>query len=233
MDVAPPLERVPALYLLAMLQKANDMGKFPADFVGEFWSSESKLGQEGYLPFVSIRQKENILLKGLAYFKDSKMVGHTNALEIGVFMGIMGYNPGGYSPLVEVPDIGVVILNVLRRDTKRQIKMIDGEPHVFLNIKMETSIDEVLSEATIDSESKLKKVEEEFKHTSYDAFENLIRRTQKVNSDIFGFGELIRAHERSYWNEHVKSESDWERLYGELPITTTVKVVVRRIGLTE
>ena len=62
MDVAPPLERVPTLYLLSMVEKAVKTGKFPLDYLGVFWTAESNWGQDGYLPYISIRGKDNIYL---------------------------------------------------------------------------------------------------------------------------------------------------------------------------
>ncbi len=68
MDVKPPLQRVPTLYVLSMMEKAVTSGKFPPDYIGSYWSADSKWGQSEYLPYVALRNKDNVLINGLAYF---------------------------------------------------------------------------------------------------------------------------------------------------------------------
>ncbi|MBW7454948.1 Ger(x)C family spore germination protein, partial [Paenibacillus sepulcri] len=232
MDVAPPLERVPALYLLAMIEKSHQMGKFPTDYIGKFWSAESKLGQDGYLPYVSIRQKENILLKGMAYFNEDKMVGYTTPIQIGVYMGIMGLNPGGYSALFDVPGVGVVMVNTLKRSSRVKVKINDGIPHAEIDIQLEATMKEKIGEAgSFDSQAKLHEVERVFEQEVKKNAIQLIKETQLKKSDVFGFGEKIRAHERSFWNRNIKSEKDWENLYAKLTADVHVHVDLRRFGL--
>lgn len=45
MNINPPLQRVPTLYTLTTMEKAVESGKFPADYLGVFWSSQSKWGK--------------------------------------------------------------------------------------------------------------------------------------------------------------------------------------------
>lgn len=83
MTATPQLERVPTLYLLATMDNAVKMGKLPNDFLGIFFSSSSAKGQEGYLPYLSIKKEFTFEIAGLAYFKNDKMVGTTNSQQIG------------------------------------------------------------------------------------------------------------------------------------------------------
>lgn len=94
MNINPPLQRVPTLYILSTMEKAVTSGKFPADYIGVFWSAESKWGESGYLPYVSLHQEDNIMIKGLAYFSGGVMVGSTIPIEIGAYMSMKGINPG-------------------------------------------------------------------------------------------------------------------------------------------
>ncbi|WP_127594519.1 hypothetical protein [Paenibacillus lautus] len=89
-DRFPELERVPSLYLLSTLDNAVKLGKFRIDYVGLFWSNSSKIGQEGFLPYVEVKKEQNINLLGMAYFKDAKMVETTKPFEIAGYMGIKG-----------------------------------------------------------------------------------------------------------------------------------------------
>lgn len=74
--------------------KSSNIRKIPADYIGVFWSAESKWGESGYLPYVSLHQEDNIMIKGLAYFSGGVMVGSTIPIEIGAYMSMKGINPG-------------------------------------------------------------------------------------------------------------------------------------------
>ncbi len=232
MNVAPPLKRVPTLYLLSMIEKAVEMGKFPPQFAGNFWSAESRIGQDEFLPYVSIRQKENILLKGMALFHGGKMIGHSEPIEIGSYMAIKGLNPGGYSVLGDVPGIGAIMLKSNRRIAETKVSIRDGKPHAHIVVHLDTSIEE-----KIDGESE-RYTAEDFnlirkdmeKEITYFLLE-FIRKTQRYRSDPFGFGEMFRAREPAYWNSRIKSKQDWGREYAGMEFELECKVAIRREGL--
>lgn len=234
MNINPPLQRVPTLYILSTMEKAVTTGKFPANYLGIFWSSESKWGESGYLPYISLHQKDNILIKGLAYFSGGVMVGSTTPIEIGAYMSMKGINPGGYSVMFISEDYGPVTLKVNDRFTRTKVNIKDGKPQITFNISIEAALDEKLSNKLhIDSSESLKKLEVSFKKGVLTIFDHLIQTTQEAHSDIFGMGEYIRAYAPSYWKANVRDKHDWERQYSDLTIELNVKTNIRRVGLKE
>ncbi|OAB40366.1 Ger(x)C family spore germination protein [Paenibacillus antarcticus] len=233
MNVAPPLERVPTLYLLSMIEKSIAMGKFPQAFLSTFWSNDSKLGQSAYLPYVSIRQGQNVLIKGLAYFKDNKLAGTTTyPMEIGVFMAAKGINPGGFTTLFPVKDIGYVMVRTTNRKSHISIQIKNGKPHANVYVRLQSELGEKYDEQSkIDSEKSLKTIELEQERWIANVIHDLIKKTQKDKSDIFGFGEYVRAHERSFWNKSIQEKRDWENMYADMSVTIKVKVNIRRVGM--
>lgn len=232
MDVAPPLERVPTLYLLSMVEKSVKTGKFPLDYLGVFWTAESKWGQDGYLPYISIRGKENILIKGMAYFSEGRLVGTTSPIEIGGFMAAKGMDPGGYSVLVKVPEMGFVMVKTQERHTNMKVEIQNGIPKAYLNIKLEGMISEHFGSASeIDSPDKLDLVEKIFAEDGIKIVNKLIRDTQTKHSDILGIGEIVRARQSAYWNQHVHEKRDWEKIYSGIPVEVRLHMKIRRVGL--
>ena len=232
MNVAPPLERVPTLYMLSMISKSVQMGKFPPEYAGNFWTAESKVGCSEFLPYVSIRQKENILLQGMALFSDGKMVGHTDPIEIGNYLAVKGMNPGGYSFLVDIPGGGRVMLKVTKRLSKMDVGIRGGKPYASIHVHLDTRIEELARERSgQNTELDLHGVETVAQQETSKAFQAFIAKTQGLKSDVFGFGEQIRVHEPGYWNEHIHSKKDWENRYGSMGIEVTCEVTVRRQGL--
>lgn len=230
MGVAPPLERVPTL--LAMLEKAADMGKFPKNSLSNYWNSESKLGQNAYLPYVSIRQKENILIKGLAYFNSNKLVGTTTPIEIGAYMAAKGFNPGGYTAMYNVPGIGFVTIRATERQSNIKVDIRNGKPHATINVRIQAELAEKYSpKPGMDDQEELNMAERGFNRFVKEMITSLLEKTQKDKSDIIGFGEIVRANNRDYWHKHIRDKNDWALLYSNMTYTIHVSSDIRRVGM--
>ncbi|SFT07413.1 Ger(x)C family spore germination protein [Paenibacillus sp. BC26] len=233
MKAAPKLERVPTLYLIATLDEGIRMGKFPIDYIGNFWSNSVKLGEEGYLPYVAIRKEQNIQITGLAYFRDNKMVGTTNASQIGAFMGVKGMNPAGYRIFVDLGGPSKnVMMTTTHRDKKISVRIVNGRPVFTLFIALEISVEEKISDAvTIRYSSILRKIEQDEKEKAIAVYKKLLAQTQEDGSDIFGFGEIVRAKKPGFWNSQVRSKKRWQEMYKEASFDLHVKINVRRVGM--
>jgi spore germination protein KC len=233
MKAAPKLDRVPTLYLMSTMDSAVKLGKFPNDFVGNFWSNSSKKGEEGFLPYVELMKSQNVELKGLAYFRGSKMVGATQPLEIGAYMGIKGINPAGYRGIISF-DGGknIVTLYATSRHSKIDVQIKNDLPHITVNIFNELNIEEKFSEKfLINHHDVLKRIEQEDAEKATFLHENLIKQTQEKGADIFGFGEYVRAKQPRFWNEHVQTKEGWQEMYKNVPIEVKLKIKIRRIGM--
>lgn len=234
MNINPPLQRVPTLYILSTMEKAVTSGKFPADYIGVFWSANSKWGESGYLPYVSLHQEDNIMIKGLAYFSGGVMVGSTIPIEIGAYMSMKGINPGGYSDLFYADEFGPVMLKVNDRFTRVKVQFKEGKPHITYNLSLEADLDEHLrNDISIASSRSLEKIEDIFQKRVIGIFNHLIKETQEAHSDVFGMGEYIRANAPSYWKAHVRDKHDWEQQYSNLSIEVKLKTHIDRVGLKQ
>ncbi|CAH0119491.1 Spore germination protein A3 [Paenibacillus sp. CECT 9249] len=233
MKATPQLKRIPTLYLLATLDDAVKLGKFPNDFVGIFWSNSSKHGQEAFLPYVKLMKEQNIEIYGLAYFRNDKMVGVTKPFEIAGYMGIKGIRTSGYRGFVRAdgPEKTVTVYATSRK-SKMNVEIRNGKPHFIVSVMTEIDVEEKLSESfQIGHSDVLKEIEKENKKGLIKTYGDLIRKTQEKGSDIFGFGEYIRAKKPLYWNEHVRTKERWQETYKNATFEIRVTTRVRRIGM--
>ncbi|WP_405108334.1 Ger(x)C family spore germination protein [Paenibacillus sp. FSL K6-1217] len=232
MDVNPPLQRVPTLYILSMMEKSVSSGKFPRDYIGTFWSADSKWGQSAYLPYVGLRNKDNILIAGLAYFSGGRMAGRTAPIEIGGFMAMQGMDPGGYSTLLRTRELGIVMTQINERFTRTRSYIKDGKPYMSYQIFLEGDLDEhYSSEVPVNSPQKLREIEQDFEQQIQNVLTGLVKQTQQDHSDIFGMGERIRSHHPAYWREHIHGKNDWESLYSSVGVDIRLTLHIRRVGL--
>jgi spore germination protein KC len=238
MNAAPELERVPALYMLAMMDHAVEMGKYPNEFIGIFWSKESSLGREPHLPYVKIKKKQNIEISGLSYFRAGRMVGRTEPLEIGVYMGLTGEQTGGYTGFIPIPGTATfVMFRATNRKATTKVRIKNGKPHFSINVFLEGNIEERINEHrtkrmfNIDKNEQLKLIQKELAKSTEKAGVDLIKKTQKKGSDIFGFGEYVRAKESTYWNQNIRTKKEWERMYKDVTFDVNYVVKIRRVGM--
>jgi spore germination protein KC len=52
-----------------------------------------------------------------------------------------------------------------------------------------------------------------------------------MQSDIFGFGEQVRAKKPGFWRKHVKNKEGWEAMYADIKVDVNVECRIRRIGM--
>ncbi len=231
MNATPQLERVPSLYLLATLEHAREMGKLPNIFLGVFFSASSAKGQEGTVPYLELKKESNIELAGMAYFKNDKMVGTTTALQIGHYMAIKQLNPGGYSILQEMPNSHTnVIFKTTHRKSKITTTIKNGKVFATIRCQVEGDLTEKSDEKVLVTKNNLIQLEEKIKKDAEKGFVKFIQQTQEDGSDIFGFGEFVRATQPAYWNKEIKTKEKWESKYREMNVDVSMHVKIRRIG---
>lgn len=233
MQASPELERLPTLYLLATLEHAIQLGKFPTDFLGIFWSSSSKKGQEPFLPIVEIKKEQTVEISGLAYFKGDKMVGVTKPLEIGYYMATMGINPGGYTAVVPVPGTtSTVMFHSKHRKSKILVDLKNGQPHVTVKVRVDGDLEEKSNEKfSIAGPERIDEIQKELEKRAMVGFKDLVKKTQEQGSDIYGFGEYFRSQYPKYWNQQIKTKSKWGEVYQEIPVDFEVTYRIRRVGM--
>lgn len=227
---APPLERVPALYLNSMVREAITLGKIPHGMVGEFLITSSVDGQDPYSVYVNNEGANDVAIIGLAYFRGNKLVGHTTSAQIPSFMEIVGKQTGGYSIMTSIPNSqDKVMVQAIKRKSKIRVFIQNGEPSAVVKIQVDGFISEKLGTDTqLNNPMVLNKIQEQLNIQLEDGCQSLIRQAKGDNSDFFGFGEYIRAKEPGYWDQSIRSKDDWRKAFQHMPVRVAVTTTIRR-----
>lgn len=232
MHASPQLERVPTLYLMTTMDQSVKMGRFPNDFLGIFWTAVSAKGRSGYLPFIELKQNENVQISGLALFIGGKLVYVTEPRDILFYMGIMGVREGGSETYVKAKELpNYYMFQSRTRKSKFQVSLVNGKPNVKISVIIEGNILSKSNDYSLLNKQTVKILENQMEQDAQKNYKDFISRTQKVNSDIFGFGEHIRAKLPAYWNQHIKTSEKWEQEYKSLHVDIDVDIHIRRVGM--
>jgi spore germination protein KC len=231
MRVVPQLERVPTLYILSTMNEAVQMGKLPNVFAGTYWTACSSKGTAPYLPYIRMVRSGSFEVAGLAFFKTDRMVGKTEPVEIGAYMGITNNKGGGYTVLVPIHGTDTSIMyQITHRKSRIDVAIRNGKPEINVKIHNEGNLVEKSNEQVQLSDEVIAKIEKYMTETGPASYSRLVRKTQQKGSDIFGFGEHVRAKEPAYWNKEIRTKEKWEEMYKEIDVHLQVTSSIRRVG---
>jgi spore germination protein KC len=232
MEAAPKLERVPTLYLVGTLDHAVVLGKLPNTFLGRYWSLLAAKGQEPVLPLLSVRGTDRIVIEGLAVFKGPRMVDRLDPLETAAFMEIMNERHAGYA--VAVPKPGDPSGSIMYKGTNRKARVnVRGQGSnlsIDVTSRIEANIEEKTGPKPINQ--KIPEIEQEIRTQLTAGQQRLIAKTQRLGTDIFGFGEYVRGTRPTYWEENVQTRTRWDEMYAHIPVHCHVHLYIRRFGMS-
>src|SRR4051812_6336973 len=100
--------------------------------------------------------------------------------------------------------------------TKKEVKIKNGSPHFTLTNLIDGDIREKSDENFAITKESIKKIEKKLEEDGTKGFKALIKQTQEDDSDIFGFGEYVRAHQPAYWNREIKTKKKWQEMYKDV-----------------
>jgi spore germination protein KC len=203
------------------------------NYVGMFWHHSAKKGQEAYLPYVELKKEQNIEIKGMAYFKKDVMAGTTKPFEIAVYMAVKGMNPAGYRAVVKLEGTSnIVTIYATSRKSKLGVRIKNNRPYFNVSILTEINLEEKLNEHILVSNSRtLRKIEQKSQESLKKAAESFINKMQEKGTDIFGFGEYVRAKKPQYWNRNIRTKEKWQETFKDISVEVTVKSKIRRVGM--
>lgn len=99
-----------------------------------------------------------------------------------------------------------------------------------IRCQVEGDLTEKSNEKVLVTRNNLIKLEEKIQKDAAEGFKDFIQQTQEDGSDIFGFGEYVRATQPAYWNKEIKTKEKWESKYKEMSVDVSMHVKIRRIG---
>ncbi|MEK3836283.1 MULTISPECIES: Ger(x)C family spore germination protein [unclassified Paenibacillus] len=245
LKVLTPLDRLPATKLFSSLDKSYRISsKTVAVTLDQFIEDLLLQGESPVLTGVEVEgdpeagsEKSNVertdprtklRYEGVAVFKGDKLLGWIDddyTVGFNYVTDNVTKNTGHFKDEAG----GLIIIEALTSVTKRKVKIIDGEPHIYLSAETLCNVQEVEGADKLDTEAKIISLEEETEERVVkrmkDAVEGISRQ---FNVDIFGFGQSIYRKSPKAW-ERLK-ERKGEGYLKTLPVHYEASVTINRIG---
>lgn len=184
---------------------------------------------------------EVLCVQGGAAFKADKLIGYYTGEEMMGFNFIVNELTNALIPF-ETPDYLVdksrVIadrgklssVQIFRSKTKKEVKLIDGKLHLFVDILFRGSLKENIQGLDISNTEVINAMEKACAEKAKTYIENTLIKAQKeFNADTFGIGELVHRKYPKLWKE---IKGDWDEKFRDLDFTVNVTTHINDTGFT-
>lgn len=248
LKVLTPMDKLPANKLFSSLDNSyKDSSKTVAVTLDDFIENLLSQGENPVLTGVEVMgdpkegedksnvertmPKARLEYHSVAVFSKDKLIGWLNESET------IGYNyindkVTSNSGPISGEDGKPIVIESIQSSTKRKVKFIDGEPHIYLKVKALCNIEEVQSTENLELESTIKRLEKETEERIIERMQNTVEQVNnRFNIDIMGFGQSIyHASPKAWAKLQQKKGNDYLK---SLPIHYSASVVINRVGLTD
>lgn len=228
LNTYPKTSTIQGMFLMRLIEDELKRGTMPDISFIEFVIRLFNKGRDPITIMIN-SYEEVIKYSGLAVFRGDRMVGKLNKEEGWNFIQLTEKRIGGIEVVRDVyEEIGHVTILFTNNDVS--IKPVrENENFLFkVNINLEGKI--MSQETYIDYSNKIlfNELERRVSNEVKREMESLYYKVQQqYSSDIFGFGELVRAYLPSEWNK----VENWQKEFKKAKLEIDINMNIRRVGL--
>lgn len=234
LKVPVPTEQLPIFGLLYMIRNQDPrIGFYTETNKSEMIDKMITPGIEPVVPGVEILRSRHGTLKlrlsGMAAFKKGKLAGWLNENESRGYRWLRPKGVQGGSITVSCPVGGEpVTLEIMRGSAKMAPEIRGRRIIMHIIIKQDGNFYEERCNHNLLTPYNIKRLENEENKKIEAEVMAAVKKAQKIDSDIFGFGLAI-SHE--YPREWKRLQNTWEQQFPNVEVDVNAVSKIRRIGL--
>lgn len=199
--------------------------------------------RDSYSPYIDLalplitQDEDDVHISGLAIFNDDKMVGKLVGSDpFYVILVRQKYKSGSVQLTIpgapfkdfsnDIPDeLALAIDSIF---SNRKIELVNKDsPEFNIEVKVEGRVLEIDSSIQTEDFEVMKKLNREVEKEFKKEIDRIIKKTQELNSDIIGFGEVYKAN---VGRKNV-DKNKWKELYPNIKVNVNVTVELLRNGV--
>lgn len=227
LNVLTSLEQVPAVYLISIIENGSRQGLIPQITLGDFNIALSTPYLDP-LTYYSRAGETDFSWKGLALFKEDKMVGSLTERESWLLMHLIKQGPGGNFIFQFDQNDKARQLIVKPGSTKTDLKtkVSDGQVTARYEVELEVDIRENTAGHKLGNQKQLTQLAHQIARHLERESQRLIGKLQREGVDALSLGLEIKAHHYKEWKR-----LNWETVFPKAKIEVHYDVKIRRTGL--
>lgn len=127
---------------------------------------------------------------------------------------------------------GEIVLITIDNSSRILTEVVNGKPRITVKIEEEGDICCQTSATNLFTPENFRRMEQSKEEVIKGYVKDVLEKTRKWETDIFGFGNKIKQNHPGYWEDLEKGE--WrEEIYPKLEVEIQVESNIRRTGLIE
>ena len=224
-----------AVFLADLLSQNYSEGRTPKSIASRYWTRLVTPGITPLIPLIELSGPEGeepngILLAGLAVMDDAgRMRGSLSDSETLIYKMLAGeiLRSRFYTQIDFRDQENRVVTAFIRKSSSRVQTEIKGDKAV-IDIQAEIILSGLTADLILDSvlsEAVFRELEAALARDIQGNMLRVIKKTQEWESDIFGFGQLVRVQHSKWFDGR-----DWGGEYSESDIHVQVAVQIKRNG---
>jgi spore germination protein KC len=174
------------------------------------------------------RAKAGTIIKSdfLGVLKDDKLIDWLDESESKGFNYITD-NINQTVGFMECDGGGTITIETIRSKTDRKGTIKNGKPKININVMTEANISDVECPVDLSKSETIKDIENEMNKKTEEIILSSVEKAKKLNSDIFGFGEVIGRAEPKKWEDLKKN---WDEEFRNTDVEVKADIKIRRTG---
>lgn len=235
LEAESELAAIPAVHIVDTIKNIKTSSKMVDLTLFETLSILNNDGQDLLLGVIRIYGQtgkpdlNNMDLGGGAVFRKDKLVGWLSPTETRGALMIMNKTRGGVYeiPNPQAPDKTLTV-EIMGTRTKTGVQLKDNKPFYKVSIKQRVYLGEIHGEQVLTSEEMINKLQQAAANTIREDIERVLEKAQhEYQSDIFGFGDMLKRKYPDYWKS---VQETWREEFQQVPVELEVEVVIDKLG---
>lgn len=227
LKVLTSLEQVPAVYLISIMENGARQQMMPKITLGDF---NIALSTPYLYPFTyySSTGETDFSWKGLALFKEDKMVGNLSERESWLLMHLIKEGSGG-NFILRFDEKGSprqLIIKPGSVKTKLKTKVNRGQVTARYDVELEVDIRENNTGYKLGNQKQLAQLSYQIARILEEESNQLVSKLQREGIDALSLGAKIKAHHYEKWKK-----LNWKDAFPKANIDVHYDVIIRRTGL--
>lgn len=222
-------EKISGIFLAHMFQDLSAVTPHYTTRLLDFMAAVLSRTTCPVLPIIALYDYgtyKEIKHEGLAIFKEGRMTGRLNSEEMQGYTWALGAVKKG-SVSAACSD-GKMVFGIIRLKSKPSFSFReDGGVRQTLTVTVRLRIDELSGFEGVPPEELVARAAGLAEATIRNRIDSVLRKTQALGTDIFGFGCAIRRKAPARWKA---MEDNWDQYYREMETSVTVKAEIAGTG---
>lgn len=194
----------------------------------DYFIASTTPGQQPIAASFATTKENEIILSGIAIFRDNRLEGFVKGKEAIVLTGMLGGKTGG-SITIRLSQVkGDLSIRLDRLKVQRKVAISKGEPKFNFQVKAFGRIVDNRTNLDLSNPEVIRKLNKAFSEEIEETFQSLFHRLQKdFRTDSTGLGAMIYKKYPGYWK---RIEKEWPEMYPDQTIKWQVSAKITGVG---